>query len=146
MSDFVPKDCYIWFGENCVADGGDIIPHKTMDVTQINLAVDLRGELIGKVFELTLQDNNDPGRTFVSTTEIDKPAGNYVGYISFMFESMHVQDADSYNIKLCVSDDTNLTFGMIADWQPTINTSTKTQKVAGPRVKMFGVTSGLYAC
>ena len=146
----IPRDCYVWFGEDCIADGGNIIPHTDMDVKYINLAVDLRGSISGKTFTLEMIDVTEPTRILSSTQTLDVKDGNYVGYMTFEFEKFHVQATDTYQVRLCVNDDTGLTFGMIADWQDEngnyANTHTKTQQIPGPRVLMYGVDSGLYAC
>ena len=150
MSLSIPRDCYVWFGEDCVSDGGSIIPNLAVDVKYINLAVDLRGVISDKVFSLELTDDNNGARVFTADQQVNVPDSNYVGYMTFEFDKFHVKSTDSYTIKLCVDDDTGLSFGMIADWQDEngnyANTHVKTQDVPGPRVLMYGVDSGLYAC
>ena len=147
MSVSIPRDCFVWFGDDCVANGGDIIPGTSLDVTQVNLALDLRGDFAGRTLELTLTNG---ARVFTSRSNPINLNGFYVGFLSFEFEKFHVNAGESYNIQLCIDDDTGISFGMIADWQDEngnyANAHTKTQDVPGPRVELYGVTSGLHAC
>ena len=142
----LPKDCFLWIGEDCVADGGSIIPDISVDVTQVNVATDLRGDFTGKSIQLILTDDSNPSRVFTSTRTNIGINGFYVGMFSFPFEKFHVNAGESYKITMCVNDDTGVSFGMIADWEPYANQHSKTQQVAGPRVELYGVESGLHAC
>jgi len=142
----LPKDCFIWFGEDCVSDGGSIIPSISLDVTQVNVAVDLRGDFTNKTIELILKDNSNPAREFRSLRTGLTYTGFNVGMLSFPFEKFHANAGESYKIKMCVNDETGIQFGMIADWEPYNNQHSKTQQPAGPRVEWYGVESGLHAC
>jgi len=141
----IPKDCWLWQGEDCIADAGSIIPGVEMDVTTVQVALDLRGNFIGKILTLRLIDDNDPSRVFESTKKMDV-SGFLVGFSSFEFEKFHTKDTDSYQIQLCINDDTDLTFALIADWEPYVSQHSNDQTIPGPRLQMYGVTSGLHAC
>ncbi|MCP3965592.1 MAG: hypothetical protein GY718_04450 [Lentisphaerae bacterium] len=143
MAQYVPKEAWLWKGEDCISDGGTIIPGYDQDIVQVNVAVDLRGNFSDKRFELILTDNNDPTRVFRSLSNDLPINGFYVGFLSFEYDKFHVKTTESYKIELCVNDDTGISFGMIGDWQPNINEISKTQQPPGPRVEFYGVRNGI---
>lgn len=146
MSNSIPKDCYVWRSDNCILDAGSLKPKNSLDVTQVNIAIELNGVITSKRFELTLTDKNDPSRVFVSKSAPVTLSGLHVGFITFEFTGLHVTPADSYGVKFCVDDSTGFTFGLIADWLPYVNEHSYTQQVPGPRIELYGVESGLHAC
>jgi len=143
MAQYVPKEAWLWQGENCIANGGSVLPGFDQDVVQVNVAVDLRGNFSGKKLELVLTDNSEPTRIFRSYSDPISVNGFYVGFISFEFEKFHVKSTDSYKVDLCINDDTGITFGMLGDWSPNINEISKTQQPPGPRVEFYGVRNGI---
>jgi hypothetical protein len=146
MSEYIPQDYWLWQGEDCVASGGTIIPGTSLDITQINVAVDLRGDLVGRYFDLTLTDKNNGARVFTSRSNTLDLNGFFVGFLSFEFDNFHMAQGDEYDIEMCVNDDTNMSFGLIGDWTPKFNQTTKTQQPPAARVELYGVDSGLHAC
>jgi len=136
----IPQYNFIYFAENRIANGGVISPDKARDVYQVNLFVDLRGDFAGKVFTLKLTDNADPLRVYTSkNNSVDSLNGNYVGYLSFLFDAFHTKDLDEFIIELCINDQTGVQYGLIADWEPETNVSTLATRIKSPRVEFYGV-------
>lgn len=135
----IPQYNFIYFAENCIANGGIVKPDKARDVIQVNVMVDLRGDFAGKVFTLNLTDNSDPTRVYTSTNNsMGDLNGNYVSYMSFLFDSFHTKDLDEFIIELCINDQTGVEYGLIADWEPETNISTLTTRINSPRIEFYG--------